>query len=250
MLAKNKMLFGLIGKSLVHSFSPRYFSEKFVREGIANATYSTFELETIEDFSSLLNEHTGLRGLNVTIPYKESIIGYLDEIDEQAKEIGAVNVIHFKEGRTKGYNTDAPGFIKPLEKHLDAIKIAVILGTGGASKAVKFALQKQNVQCILVSRNPKNKDEIDYNQVNQWVHRADLIVNTTPLGTFPLVDEYPPIDYSKIHFPQILYDLVYNPAETVFLQRGKQVGCTIINGLPMLTEQAEQSWNIWQKTTL
>ncbi|TVQ75915.1 MAG: shikimate dehydrogenase [Flavobacteriales bacterium] len=244
------MLFGLIGKSLVHSFSPRYFSEKFVRERIENAKYSTFELEKIEDFSSLLKEHTELRGLNVTIPYKESIIEHLDEIDEQAKEIGAVNVIHFKEGRTKGYNTDAPGFIKPLEKHLDAVKIAVILGTGGASKAVKFALQKQNVQCILVSRNPKNEDEIDYNQVNQLLHRADLIVNTTPIGTFPRVDEYPSIDYSKIHFPQILYDLVYNPAETVFLQRGKQMGCTIINGLPMLTEQAELSWTIWQKTTL
>ena len=240
-------LYGLIGKSLKHSFSQDYFTKKFEKENI-NARFVNFELESIKEFPSILAGNPNLRGLSVTIPYKTEIIPFLDSIDATAKAIGSVNSIRVSGGKTVGTNTDATGFaasIKPFLAH--GMERALILGTGGASKAVGYALRQIGLEVSFVSRNP-TESQLSYNVLNENAMNAfKLIVNTTPLGMYPDVDSFPDIPYSAIGSGHLLFDLTYNPAETVFLQKGKAAGALAVNGLSMLKIQAETSWNFWRK---
>lgn len=238
--------FGLIGKSLSYSFSQGYFETKFKELGIDH-TYSNFELENIGQLEDLLKNHPNLKGLNVTIPYKTEIIPYLDELSPDAENIGAVNTIQFYNGKVIGHNTDWIGFrnsIKPFLAH--GMEKALILGTGGASKAVQYALAKIGIEVCFASRNPKGPNEFRYDQINEHAIRMfKLIVNTTPLGVATDIDSLPNIPYEAISSSHLLYDLVYNPAETRFLQKGKAQGALTVNGLSMLQIQAEKSWEIW-----
>lgn len=242
--------FGLIGFPLGHSFSKKFFTEKFEHENI-DAHYDLFELESITDFS-LLIENTDFSGLNVTIPYKEKIIEYLNELDETAAEIGAVNVIKFirKDGKLKlkGYNSDAIGFENSLKPFLRPIHTkALILGTGGASKAVDYILRKNGIETTFVSRIAKS-DVLTYPQLTKETLSENLIiVNASPVGTFPHSDEYPEIPYEFLTRNHFLYDLVYNPAETLFLKKGKEQGAQGINGEEMLIGQAVAAWKIWNE---
>jgi len=240
--------YGLIGHPLSHSFSKKYFTEKFEKENIINCSYELFDIENINQFSEILEKTPNLKGLNITIPYKEKIIPFLTEIDETAKAIGAVNTIKIlNESKLKGYNTDYYGFKKSLKPFLDINhERALIFGTGGASKTVKFVLNELNIDCLLVSRNPKNDNEISYNDVNEYVIKYhQIIINTTPIGMFPNTKDYPKFDYKNLTSKHLLYDLIYNPTETEFLKKGKQQGCITLNGLQMLKLQAEKSWRIW-----
>lgn len=240
--------FGLIGYPLGHSFSKRFFTEKFQSENI-DAAYETYPLENIQLFSELIQK-VELSGINVTIPYKEQVIPFLDEMDEAAAEIGAVNVIRFTrlngKLQLKGYNTDAIGFensLKPLLKphHTKAL----ILGTGGASKAIRFVLNKLGIETQYVSRTA-SEGKITYEELsNDIIKEYSVIVNASPLGTFPKVDECPAIPYEFLTANHLLYDVVYNPAETLFLKKGKEKGATGINGEAMLTGQAIAAWEIW-----
>lgn len=247
-------MYGIIGYPLTHSFSKDFFTRKFSKEKIKNAGYKNFPLKDISDFPSLIDKNTDLEGLNVTIPYKEKIIPYLNEIDPVASEIGAVNTIRFEyNGKTrslKGYNTDAYGFRRSMEEILHSdIKIskALILGTGGASKAVAYSLKQMNIHFDFVSSS--SKSALSYEAVNKdIIENCNLIVNTTPLGTFPNVSECPAIPYKYLNDKHILFDLVYNPSITLFLQRGREQGSTTCNGLKMLEYQALKSWDIWNKT--
>jgi shikimate dehydrogenase len=248
--------FGLIGFPLSHSFSEKYFAEKFQRENISDASYELFPLEKIELFPEFASQKD-LVGLNVTIPYKEKIIPYLDELDETAKAVGAVNTILVSRPPSrvprpflKGFNTDVYGFRQSLKPFLtSAHERALILGTGGASKAVEFVLKQIGVECIFVSQEKKNipgKTILAYSELNEYVLKAcKLIVNCSPVGTFPDVNEAPQIPYEFITAEHFLYDLVYNPAETEFLRRGKAKGAQTMNGLDMLKMQAEKAWEIW-----
>jgi shikimate dehydrogenase len=240
--------FGLIGFPLVHSFSKRYFTDKFEREGI-DAGYDLYELKNMMEFPALIQQIV-FSGLNVTIPYKEKVITFLDEIDETATQIGAVNVIRFirngNELKLKGYNSDAIGFEKSIVPALkDFHHHALILGTGGASKAVDYVLQKLGLQTLLVSRQLKTVG-LTYDQLNQDIlSKYTVIVNTTPVGTFPHTDECPAIPYEFLTSKHLLYDVVYNPSETLFLKKGKERGAQTLNGEGMLTGQAIAAWEIW-----
>lgn len=240
--------YGLIGKTLSHSFSKKYFEEKFKRENI-NAVYENFELNDISQVEGLFSIHSNLCGLNVTIPYKEQIMPYLDEVDEQARKIGAVNTIYIDKetGKMKGYNTDVYGFKQSLKPFLEnQHQRALILGTGGASKAVAYVLNELGITTAFVSRTPQLENQLSYDELNENILASFLlIVNTTPLGTFPNVDEKPTINYDAITPNHLLYDLVYNPAETAFLKEGKKRGALTINGEQMLQLQAEKAWEIW-----
>lgn len=244
--------FGLIGYPLVHSFSKDFFSEKFVREGLSDCQYLNFEIDSISKFPSLFEENDSIIGLNCTIPYKQAVMAHLNEIDDVASRIGAVNTIKpiIKNGKIylRGYNTDVIGFensLKPLlrERHSQAL----ILGGGGASKAVKFVLDKLGIDYISASRHNHLSDgEIAYDKIDQSLMKQRLlIINTTPLGTFPNVNTCPNIPYELITPDHLLYDLVYNPEKTLFLKNGEEHGATIKNGLEMLHGQALASWEIW-----
>jgi len=237
--------YGLIGKTLDHSFSKSYFENKFIKEQIQNASYSNFSLESIEEFKSLIKKKT-FSGLNITIPYKTSIIPFLDELSEETKSIGAVNTIHFKNDKLIGYNTDYIGFLNATKPFLkNTMEQALILGTGGASKAVVFALKKIGIKCLCVSRFP-NEQQLNYDQLNDLVLKHHLlIVNTTPLGTSPNINECPNIPYQYITEKHLLVDLVYNPEETLFLKKGRKNLANILNGKSMLIHQAEEAWKIW-----
>lgn len=247
-MAKNT--YGLVGYPLGHSFSKGYFTEFFQQEGIC-AEYKNFELPAIGDLARVLEQETALQGFNVTIPYKQQVIPYLHELDAAAETIGAVNVVKVMrnaEGHVylKGYNTDVIGFadsIRPLLRphHTHAL----ILGTGGASKAVDYALRQMGLETCLVSRT-KWEGMLTYEELTSEVlSKYHVIVNTTPLGTFPKTDECPPIDYTLINDNFLLFDLVYNPEKTLFLQRGEQAGATIRSGMEMLIGQAKAAWRIW-----
>ena len=239
-----KKKFGLIGKSLAHSFSPRYFVEKFEAEALPYS-YDALEFNRITDLSKEFIKQ--YNGLNVTIPYKSEIIPFCDELSPEAKAIGAVNTLHVHEGEIKGYNTDHIGFIRPLLSRINEIKTAVVLGTGGASKAVRYALELHGIQVRHVSRFPTST-RMHYDSLTPAVlARFDLIVNTTPLGMYPNVKEVPSIPTYAFKDNQIVYDLIYNPAETKLLRIARDKGCTTINGSEMLTVQAEESWTIWTK---
>ena len=242
-------LYGLIGHPLTHSFSKKYFSEKFEKEHLTDCKFELFDIPNINDLRVILAQNPNLKGLSVTIPYKEVVMDYLDEIDDEAKQIGAVNTIKIENSRLIGFNTDYFGFKQSLKPFLEiSQERALILGTGGASKAVFHALNSLNINCLFVSRNPKNDNEISYEDVNEYVIRNhQIIVNTTPLGTFPNINEKPAINYNEITSKHLLYDLVYNPAETQFLKEGKQRGAMILNGLQMLKLQADKAWEIWNR---
>lgn len=239
-------LYGLIGKSLAHSFSKKYFSEKFKKENITNCTYKLFEIENINQLTDI-TKNSNLKGLNVTIPYKESVIIKLNAIDEIAEEIGAVNTIKIENKKLIGYNTDYYGFKKSLKPFLDINhNRALILGTGGASKAIHYVLKELNIDCLFVSRTPKNENEIPYKDINEYVIKHhQIIINTTPIGTFPNVNDLPDLPYHLLTQNHLLYDLIYNPLETAFLKKGKEQGCITLNGMEMLKLQAEKSWEIW-----
>lgn len=237
--------FGLIGFPLTHSFSVRYFAEKFAREGITDCVYKNFPIESIEELSTLLKEER-LSGLNITIPYKEPVIEYLDEIDPTAEIIGAVNCIRFTDGKLKGYNTDVFGFRESMKNFLGTDRPkALILGSGGSSKAVAYALDELGIPHQFVSRR-KKAEWLSYHELSDdIISENKLIINTTPIGMFPLTEADPAIPYDAISQDHYLYDLIYNPEETAFLHHGAMQGAHIKNGLEMLHLQAEKNWEIW-----
>lgn len=240
-----KNRYGLLGKDISYSFSKGYFAEKFKLQNLNNHSYENFDIQTIEEFSNIL-KNSNLRGLNVTIPYKESIFPFLTEIDQDAEKIGAVNTIKFTENGLKGFNTDAYGFQKSLEPFLKTHhKRALILGTGGASKAIRFVLNHLGIENQYVSRTSK-ADVLSYDHLDKsMMEKHTIIVNCTPLGTFPEVDTKPNIPYQYITKQHFLFDLVYNPSKTAFLRLGEEKGASICNGLKMLEFQADRSWEIW-----
>jgi shikimate dehydrogenase len=242
--------FGLIGKTLSHSFSKNYFGDKFEKENITDAQYDLYELADCKELFNLISENKqDLRGLNVTIPYKQDVLPYLKEIDPAAKKIGAVNVLKINtNGEIKGYNSDYYGFLTSLEEFageaLTTCK-ALILGTGGASKAVKQALIDLNIPFQYVSRQ-KGENILSYDELTpEIIKEHQLIINSTPLGMYPKVDTCPTIPYEAISSNHFLYDLVYNPEETLFMKKGREQGAKAIHGLQMLILQAEKSWEIW-----
>lgn len=240
--------FGLVGYPLTHSFSQKYFSEKFRSSGIADAQYLNFSIDTIDRFPDLLSQYPDLTGMNVTIPYKEKVIDFLDELDESVKFIGACNCIHIKNGKLKGYNTDYIGFKLSLLKKLKPHHThALVLGEGGAAKAVNFALKTLGIEFLTVSRRGiESPDTIQYDQLNdELLEQFTLIINTTPLGMAPNIETAPSIPYDAITERHYLYDLVYNPEKTLFLKLGEEKGAAIENGMEMLTIQAEEGWKIW-----
>lgn len=245
--------YGLIGYPLKHSFSIGYFNEKFQAENI-DAEYVNFEIPRIEDFMEVIEENPNLRGLNVTIPYKEQVIPYLDELDKDTAKIGAVNVIKFipqPKGKVKlvGYNSDIIGFTRSIEPLLQSHHVkALILGTGGASKAVFHGLANLGIKATFVSRTKKSSDVLTYEELTPEIMQSHtVIVNTTPLGMYPKVDFCPNIPYDQLTPNHLLYDLLYNPNETLFMKKGKAQGATVKNGLEMLLLQAFVSWEIWNK---
>lgn len=265
---KPNKIFGLIGYPLSHSFSKKYFTEKFEKENIPDCEYNLYPIEDANQFTQLIANNPSFAGLNVTIPFKESIIPFLDELDETAKAVGAVNCIkiessiRYQVSRLIGYNTDIYGFRQSIKPFLETQhERALILGTGGASKAVAYVLKEIGIDCYFVSRNKekearnKNQDPIAigsgaktflYEELNEnMINAFKLIVNTTPVGMFPNVNEVPEIPYNFISSSHLLYDLIYNPSETEFLKRGKLQGASTVNGLSMLHQQAEEAWRIW-----
>lgn len=238
-------VYGLIGYPLSHSFSPGYFKEKFAKAEI-DAVYRLFPLANIKELPKLLAEHSSLSGLNVTIPYKEQVIPFLDDIDNAAKTIAAVNCIKISNGKLKGYNTDVIGFEQSLAPLLQPQHTkALVLGTGGAAKAVAYVLDKLNIDYKLVSSSGKI-GTVAYEDISAaTVDEHTLIINTTPLGMHPNIDACPDIPYSALGETHLLYDLIYNPEETTFLKRGTAQGATTKNGYEMLVLQAEASWDIW-----
>lgn len=242
-------LFGLIGKNISYSFSKKYFETKFQKEELIGFSYENFDLQAISQFPKLIRENPNLKGLNVTIPYKEKIIPYLDELSGKASKIGAVNCIKItKRGTLKGYNTDHYGFKKSLEPLLQPHhQKALILGTGGASKAVAFALEELGILYTFVSRS-KIENALDYKYINATTFdNYQIVINCTPLGTHPNIDEFPPIPYDFFTEEHIAFDLIYNPEETEFLKRAKAKNAVIKNGYEMLVLQAEKGWKIWNK---
>jgi shikimate dehydrogenase len=241
--------FGLLGRNISYSFSKGYFTEKFSKEHFEGCTYENFDIQEINAFIELKENNTDLNGLNVTIPYKEAVIPFLDKLSKNAAQIGAVNTIKFtKKGKLKGYNTDYYGFKKSLEPLLEPHhKKALILGTGGASKGVAFALDQLDIAYTFVSREAKEKC-IDYSLINATTFdNYQIIINCTPVGTSPNVDAFPIIPYEFFTEKHIAYDLIYNPSETAFLSKAKVQGAQIKNGLDMLIFQAEKAWKIWNK---
>lgn len=243
--------YGLIGYPLVHSFSISYFNEKFKNENI-DAVYENYEIPTIEQFPEVLDTNPELKGLNVTIPYKEKVIDYLDALSPEAREIGAVNVIKIthkgKKTILKGYNSDVIGFTRSIEPLLEpSHKKALILGTGGASKAIDFGLKSLKLETLKVSRTDKpgtiRYDQITPEMMKEW----KVIVNCTPCGMYPHSDECPNLPYEAMDSHTLLYDLIYNPDETMFMAKGKEHGATVKNGLEMLLLQAFASWEFWHE---
>ncbi|MDF0715824.1 shikimate dehydrogenase [Muricauda sp. 334s03] len=237
--------FGLLGKNISYSFSQGYFTQKFKDLGLKDHSYENFDIQKIDEFKSVLAQDN-LKGLNVTIPYKQDVIPFLDELDEKAAKIGAVNTIQFSEKGLKGFNTDAYGFQKSLEPFLRPHhKNALILGTGGASKAVHFVLNELGIANTFVSRS-KKEGQYTYGELDQnIIEENTLIINCTPLGTYPNIDDKPQLPYQHIGPEHVLYDLIYNPSKTSFLALGEANGATISNGLKMLEQQAEKAWEIW-----
>ncbi len=248
---QTKKILGLVGKNISYSFSKGYFTKKFEELDLKDHQYVNFDIQSIEDFPKIIHEFKfNLKGLNVTIPYKQDVFLYLDKVHKVAKKIGAVNTVRLtKKGNLKGYNSDVVGFrdsIKPLLE--DHHQKALILGTGGASKAVAYVFKELGIEYLKVSRHPKKNKEISYKDLNkELVKNYTIVVNCTPLGTFPKVDNKPDFLYEFLSSDHLLYDLIYNPEKTAFLLEGEKRGAKIKNGLEMLELQAEESWRIWNK---
>lgn len=240
--------YALVGKNIAYSFSRNYFKEKFKREGITDSQYINFDIQGLEQLPELLLTTPNVKGLNVTIPYKREIIPFLQTIDPTAEAIGAVNTIKITPQGLIGFNTDCYGFTESLRPLLQPHHTqALILGTGGASAAVAYALKQLGIAYRFVSRTPR-EGQLSYNQLTPEILQThQLIINCTPLGTYPKVDEYPPIPYQYITSAHLLYDLIYNPPQTAFLAQGVQRGATTTNGQRMLELQAEKSWELWTK---
>ncbi len=247
---KNK-LFGLVGKNIEYSFSRGYFSEKFNKMNLQNASYVNFDLQSIEEFPAILETYKDtLLGMNVTIPYKEDVGAFLDEIDAEAKEIGAINTIKiYPNGKRKGFNTDVYGFDQSIAPFLNETHTtALILGTGGASKAVAYAFKKRGILYKFVSRVPQEESHMSYDSLDEKsISNTGIIVNCSPLGTHPNIDVHPNIPFQFLNKSHLLFDLIYNPTETAFLKKGKAQGATVANGMKMLELQAEKAWEIWNK---
>ncbi|SNZ00344.1 shikimate dehydrogenase family protein [Flagellimonas pacifica] len=242
---KKENRFGLLGRNISYSFSQSYFSKKFEDLELKDHSYENFDIASISEFGSLLSQNN-LKGLNVTIPYKEEVLTYLTYLDVKAKEIGAVNTIKFTEEGLKGYNTDAYGFQKSLEPFLKQHHTkALILGTGGASKAVRFVFKQLGIENSYVSRT-KKENQYAYSELNKEIIKTHtVIVNCTPLGTHPNIQEKPTLPYQYLTEQHLLFDLIYNPEKTTFLTEGEAKGAQIKNGLEMLQLQAEKAWEIW-----
>lgn len=244
--------YGLIGHPLGHSFSASYFNDKFKSQGLSQSKYFLFDLASLDNIKKLESEYPSLKGLNVTIPYKKEIIKHLDFVDEVAMEIGAVNCIAIEHSKWKGYNTDALAFKSSLENWLteikyEAIQSALIFGSGGSSLAVQWALKQMGIMYKVISRN-KQGNQLNYEDLNRDIVQSyDLIINTTPLGMMPNTNQMVKLPLEAFQTTQLLYDLIYNPAKTVFLETGIKMGCRVKNGLEMLYRQAEISWNIWNQ---
>ena len=242
-------LFGLIGFPLSHSFSKKYFNAKFDKEGYSGHYYELFPIESIEKLPKLVATHPNLMGLNVTIPYKEAVLPFLDKINDEAKRIGAVNTIRIKPGKLEGFNTDVYGFEVSLSEKINitAAPQALVLGTGGASKAVAFVFDKLGIPFRFVSRSKKSGHMTYEDLTPDTIANHSIIVNTTPLGMTPNIDTKPALPYDSITSGHLLYDLVYNPETTSFLREGIKRGATTINGLRMLHLQAEKAWLLWNQ---
>ena len=239
--------YGLIGYPLTHSFSQKYFTEKFEREGITDCTYSNFSLPQIGELAGVLADPE-LRGFNITIPYKQAVLDYLHSKSDVVAAIGACNCIRIEGGQLTGYNTDVVGFEQSMVRHLAPHHSrALVLGTGGAAKAVEWVLQRLGIEYVLVTRRPRaGSADMSYQQVTAEVlAEATLIINTTPLGMHPHVEECPPLPYEVLTPRHYLFDLIYNPARTLFLRKGEERGAVVENGHEMLILQAEESWRIW-----
>jgi shikimate dehydrogenase len=240
--------FGLIGKTLKHSFSQTYFTGKFKEAGISDCSYENFELSSIKQFPSLFSSEHPPEGLNITIPYKEEVLTYIDHPGELVRKVGACNCIKVVDGKLYGFNTDIPAFRNSIQKKLlPHHKCALILGSGGASRAVQYALKELNIDFLIVSRNKKT-NQLGYEDVGENLLKGhQVIINTTPLGMYPNVDTDPPIPYEFIGPGHLLFDLTYNPEKTKFLRQGEEKGAVIMNGYDMLVAQAEESWRIWNE---
>jgi shikimate dehydrogenase len=240
--------FGLIGYPLGHSFSKKYFEEKFATENLQDCVFDLFPIKEIGDYKNLIVQQSNLIGLAVTIPYKETVIPFIDKVSDAAKEIGALNCIQFKNGKSIGYNTDIIGFKKSLLPLLQPQHThALILGTGGASKAVQYVLKNMGINFLLVSRT-ENNNTITYEDISEELLQSHfLIINTTPLGMSPNEEGLPNIPYQFLAPKHLLYDLIYKPEKTLFLHKGEEHGCAIKNGFEMLVLQAEENWKIWNE---
>lgn len=241
-------LYGLIGYPLGHSFSKQYFTEKFEKEGIAGSVFEAFPIPSIEAFPALIKNNPSLKGLSVTIPYKEQVLHYIDEFSDEVKAIGATNSIKISKGKLTAYNTDIVGFEKSFTKLLQSQDTkALVLGTGGASKAVQYVLKKLAIEFLVVTRN-KNGEQgfISYTEIDEVImNDYKVIINCSPVGMYPNENTAPDIPYKWLSSSHYLYDLVYKPAETLFLKNGRERGALIQNGYEMLLLQAEESWRIW-----
>ncbi|GGW31247.1 shikimate dehydrogenase family protein [Arenibacter certesii] len=238
--------YGLIGRNISYSFSRGYFTEKFSQLGLNTHSYENFDIDTIDLFPDILQQNKNISGFNVTIPYKEQIIPFLSKIEAEAKAIGAVNTIKIVKNQSIGYNTDAYGFYKSIAPHLENHhKNALILGTGGASKAISYVLSKLGITYTFVSRNPE-KGQLNYGDLNlELMQKNTVLINCTPLGTNPNITDKPDIPYNQITPKHLLFDLIYNPSKTAFLTEGELKGAKICNGSKMLQFQAEKAWEIW-----
>ncbi|MDB4086184.1 shikimate dehydrogenase [Flavobacteriaceae bacterium] len=244
-MLEQKRKYGLIGKNINYSFSKTFFEDKFLNENITNCSYENYDLQSVKDIKKIIKDNA-IRGFNVTIPYKEEIMEFVNKIDPIAKKIGAINTIKInKKNITEGYNTDYLGFVTSLRKLVKNHKKALVLGTGGASKAIIFGLSSIGIESTIVSRKKKDKI-ITYDDINKKIIEENtIIINCTPLGTFPKIKECPKIPFNFLTSNHICYDLIYNPKKTKFLKESEKMGASTINGEEMLKNQANESWKIW-----
>lgn len=240
--------YGLIGKSLAHSWSPAWFADKFEREGITDAEYRLYEMDTVEHLRQWVEEN-GIDGFNVTIPFKEQVLPFLDRVDDVARRVGAVNCVEVRQGVLVGHNTDAPAFAETLSPLLRTWHThALVLGTGGASRAVSYVLEGMGIDFLLVSRNPAGRNGvISYQQAEQAISSRLLLVNTTPVGMYPHIGQTPWPNAGALSPRHLCYDLIYNPAPTCFLRQAAQAGAAVCDGRAMLHRQAELSWQFWNQ---
>ena len=244
-MLKKKTKYGLIGKNINYSFSKKFFNDKFIKENISDCSYENYDLKSIKEFGSVLKDKS-IKGFNVTIPYKKEIIDFIDEIDPIAKKIGAVNTLKINDRKIiKGYNTDYLGFISSIQHLIFDQKNALVLGTGGASKAIIYGLNSMGIKSTNVSRK-KTRGTVIYEDLNEKIIKENrIIVNCTPIGTFPKIEESPKIPFEFLTSNHLCYDLIYNPEKTKFLKESEKMGATIVNGKKMLENQANESWEIW-----